>query len=161
MMERIMVGRNPLFLRDEELDRALELLVLAERELIGRAGDERDRLAETDFRILYLVHRHPRTTTSELRAVLGLSKQALSRHVRQLTENGLLACETDRTDRRRRPLTTTAAAVDRLDLLGALHKRGLRRAFMSAGPEAVEGFQRVLTELIDGQARRWLGRRAA
>ena len=103
-MTQLTVGRNPLFLRDEELERALELLLLAEREIASRTDGVRDRLglSELDFGILYLVQRHPGTTTAELCGILGSNKQSLSRHVRQLVELGLLS---------RRTFRPTAASV--------------------------------------------------
>lgn len=155
-----MAARNPLFLRDEELDRSLELLLLAERDILGRAEDALAAfgISDTDFRILYLVQRHPGTTVADLAAVLGRAKQSLSRHVKHLVALGLLRQEGLDADRRKRALVVTANAANAIAAVGALHKRGLRRAFKSAGPEAVEGFQRVLSELIDGPARRLVGR---
>jgi DNA-binding MarR family transcriptional regulator len=162
-MGHTMLVRNPLFLRDEELESHLELLLLAERELAALTETARDQsgIDETDFRILYCVQRHPRTTPAELQGVLGLPKQSLSRHVRDLIAGGMLRYETDRSDRRKRPLLVTEAGAALLAGLGEINKRRLRRAFMNAGPEAVHGFERVLSELIHGPARRWLKRQAA
>lgn len=159
-----MAPRNPLFLRDEELDRSLELLLLAERDLVARAGEalERAAISEDDFRLLYFVQRHPGTTVAELCTVLGMTKQSLSRHIKALAAGDLLRQEmAPRGDRRRRPLVVTEAAREIIATVGEAHKASVRRAFKSAGPEAVEGFQRVLTALIDGPGRRLLGRHAA
>ena len=160
-MSHAIVGRNPLFLRDEELDRTLELMMVAERDLDGRTAELRERLGldEVDFRILYLVQRHRGTTLAELCAVLGLNKQSLSRHVRRLAREGLLVQAAQAGDRRKRPLAVTEAGSAHLGEIGHLTKRRLRRAFIAAGPEAVEGFQRVLAELVDGPGRRWAARR--
>jgi DNA-binding MarR family transcriptional regulator len=97
-----MIAGNPLFLRDEELDRSVELLLLAERDVAGQMETVRQRLglSESDYRVLYLVHRHPGVTTAELGAVLGMTKQSLSRHVKQLVALDLL---------RRRPAPTAAS----------------------------------------------------
>ncbi|MDX6750504.1 MarR family transcriptional regulator [Geminicoccaceae bacterium 1502E] len=159
-----MAPRNPLFLRDEELERSLELLLLAERDLLARAGEAlaREQLSEQDFRLLYLVQRHPGSTIAELCTVLGMTKQSLSRHIQALVATGLLRQQAaSRGDRRRRPLVVTEAAVEVIARVGEAHKAGLRRAFKNAGPEAVEGFQRVLAVLIDGPGRRLLGKHAA
>jgi DNA-binding MarR family transcriptional regulator len=161
-MTPAIVGRNPLFLRDEELDRTLELMLVAERDLDGRTAELRERLGldEMDFRILYLVQRHQGTTLAELCTVLGLSKQSLSRHVRRLAAEGLLVQAAEAGDRRKRPLQVTPAGAAQLSEIGDVTKRRLRRAFIAAGPDAVEGFQRVLAELVDGPGRRWPARRA-
>jgi len=157
------LARNPLFLRDEELDRHLELLLLAGRELELRTAAARSAqaLSEVDVPILYLVSRHPGATLADLGAVLGTPKQSLSRQVRRLVELELLVQDAARADARKRPLRLTPAGAERLAAVGAVSKARLRRAFLAAGPDAVEGFQRVLHELIDGPARRWAGPRAA
>lgn len=159
-----MAPRNPLFLRDEELERSLELLLLAERDLLARANEAlaRERLSEHDFRLLYLVQRHPGTTIAELCSILGMSKQSLSRHIQNLVAMGLVVQQAaPRGDRRRRPLAVTEEALEVIARVGEAHKASLRRAFKNAGPEAVEGFQRVLAVLIDGPGRRLLARQAA
>src|SRR5690606_28012279 len=106
-------------------------------------------------------HRHPGTTMAELCGVLGLSKQSISRHIRQLMARGLLDQGAPRGDRRTRPLAATEAALPQLATLGHLTKRHLRRAFMTAGPGAAGGSQRGLSGLVAGPARRWADRRAA
>jgi DNA-binding MarR family transcriptional regulator len=162
-MSYAIAGRNPLFLRDEELDRTLELMMLAEREVANRTAELRERLGldDVDFQILYLVQRHQGTTMAELCAVLGLNKQSLSRHVRRLVDLGFLVQAASAGDKRKRPLAITEAGSSQLGEIGTVTKRRLRRAFMNAGPDAVEGFQRVLAELVDGPGRRWAARRSA
>ena len=155
------MGRNPLFLRDEELEWTLELLMLANRDISARTTPLREQLGIDDagFAILYLVQRHQGTTTAELCAILGMNKQTMSRHVRRLAREGLLVQAESASDKRKRPLTITDAGTSHLSEIGAVTKRRLRRAFMNAGPEAVAGFQRVLGELVDGSRRRWASAR--
>jgi DNA-binding MarR family transcriptional regulator len=163
MTSRAVPARNPLFLRDEEVERLLELLLLAGRELAVRSDTARAArgLSEAEASILYLVSRHGGATLADLAAVLGTPKQSLSRQVRGLAAAGLLAAGASRDDARRRPLTLTAAGTEALQAVAAVLKARLRRAFLAAGPEAVDGLERVLVELIDGPGRRWAGRRAA
>ena len=155
-----MIARNPLFLRDEELDKSLELLLLAERDVMSQVHEALSRLglSESDFRVLYLVDRHPGTTTAELCIVLGMTKQSLSRHIRYLCQTGFLRPQASRNDRRKRPLFATETAGNAITAVGALYKRGLRKAFKAAGSEAVEGFQRVLGELVTGPGRHMVAR---
>ncbi len=155
-----MLSRNPLFLRETELDRSLELLLLAAGQALrcGQAMLDERGLAAVDFEILYLVHRHPRIAAPELGQVLGMAKQSLSRHVRRLTGMGLLWQQAVRGDRRKKALLATEAAAEVVAAVGALHRRHLRDAFMGTGPEAVAGFQRVLAELLDAPSRHLLAR---
>lgn len=158
-----MGARNPLFLRDEALDGAREILLLADRELVARGHEVRRKqgLSETGALILTFVQRHPTTTSAELCQVLGLAKQSLSRHVAGLVAAGLLGRAAGAGDRRKRPLAVTEAGSACLAELAQHDRRRLRRAFLAAGPEAVEGFTRVLGLLVEGPGRRLAARRAA
>lgn len=140
---------NPLYLREEELDRGLELLYFAGRQLQADAAPLRSEgaLDELDQQTLFAISRHPGVTLAELCAVLGISKQTLSRHVRQLAEAELVAQGQSSHDRRKRPLRLTAKAAGIVARVQTLQKRRLRLAFKSAGATAVEGFQRVLLDL--------------
>ncbi|MCB1883490.1 MAG: MarR family transcriptional regulator [Geminicoccaceae bacterium] len=147
--------RNPLFLREEELDRSLELLFRVQAILgrplhgpLGAAG-----LGPIDYLLLFLVRRRPGLTGADLVGLTGLPKQNLSRHLAALDAAGLVARGVDAADRRRRPLASTAAADRLLDDLLGLQKRHLRRVFRKLGPEAVEGFQQVLSELVGPDGR--------
>jgi DNA-binding MarR family transcriptional regulator len=145
-----MVAPNPLFLRDVELDRALELLFMAERELYGRAGAalSRHALSAADYRALYALARRPGLTPAALARLVGVSRQAVSRHVQRLTELGYVTREADAGDRRKVELRLTDEAQRQVDEAVALQRRHLRAAFKKAGAEAVEGFGRVLDELL-------------
>lgn len=162
-VRRVMSAPNPLFLREEELERGLDLLHLASRQVSLDAGDLRARsgLAELDQETLFLIERQPGITLAELSSALRLSKQTLSRHLKHLADRGLIDQETTLEDRRKRPLRLTAKATTLLGEIKAVQKRRLRHAFKNAGAEAVEGFKSVLIELAgetkrDG-SRRWPG----
>ena len=113
---------------------------------------------ETDHRTLFLIERQPGITLAELSEVLGVTKQTLSRHLKRLAEAGLIDQGTTAQDRRKRPLRLTPQAVTVLGDIKMLQKRRLRQACKSAGATAVEGFQRVLLDLV-GEPRRELLRR--
>lgn len=102
---------NPLFLRDEELSRGLELLDLAYRALL--AESER-RLASAGLgrhhqRLIYLIGREPGVTMARLLDLVPLSKQSVSRLIQDLAAKGLIARSPDPHDRRQRRLELTEA----------------------------------------------------
>jgi DNA-binding MarR family transcriptional regulator len=158
-----MVAPNPLFLRDADLDRGLDLLLTVEREMAARTATALGRLAlsPADFRSLYLIGRRSGATLAELARLSGISKQALSRQLQKLIETGHLAKEAVPGDRRKQRLRLTEAARSSVEEVVALQRRQLRAAFKRAGAEAVEGFGRVLTELTDEAGRRHGQRDAA
>ena len=141
---------NPLYLREEELDRGLELLYFAGRQLQADAAPLRGEgaLDEMDHQALFLIDRRPGVTLAELCLMLGTNKQTLSRHVKRLAAADLVQQGQSAQDRRRRPLRLTAKAASIVFSVQALQKRRLRLAFKSAGASAVEGFQRVLLDLV-------------
>jgi DNA-binding MarR family transcriptional regulator len=149
---------SPLFLRDEELDRALELLLVAERGLAARTRAQAGARPGPEIDLLWLVHRRPGASAAELGRLLGAAKQTTSRQLRALETAGLLAREADGADRRRRRLGLTERGAALVAAIGERRRQGLRRAFKSAGPEAVAGFQRVLDALAEATARRPPGR---
>lgn len=155
-----MASPNPLFLREEELDRGLELLYFVGHQLNldAQALRAQGAIDEIDHHTLFLIERQPGVTLAELSTALGLSKQTLSRHLKRLAQAGLIDQETTTQDRRKRPLRLTGKAATLLAEIKALQKRRLRLAFKSAGATAVEGFQRVLLDLL-GEPRRDLLRR--
>ena len=116
---------------------------------------------EVDHQALFMIERHPGVTLAELCSLLGASKQTLSRHLRQLAQAGLIEHGASASDRRKRPLRLTERATAVLARIHALQKRRLRLAFKSAGATAVEGFQRVLLDLVGEPRRELLRRRMA
>lgn len=149
---------NPLFLRDEELRQAIEMLFFAYRDFTG----EPDRvLARYDFgrahhRVIYFVGRNPGITVSDLLRILAITKQSLSRVLGQLVEEGFVAQEQDSKDRRRRLLTLTEKGRGLERDLTERQMTRIARAYREAGPEAVAGFKRVLLGIVDEQNRRFL-----
>ncbi len=150
-MADIKSGANPLFLREEELRQAIEMLFFAYRDFTA----EPDRvLAQMNFgrahhRVIYFVGRHPSITVSELLGILGITKQSLSRVLGQLVSEGFIIQHPGRRDRRQRLLELTEKGRALEHQLTATQKTRIARAFSEAGADAVEGFRTVLFKIID------------
>jgi DNA-binding MarR family transcriptional regulator len=142
---------NPLFLREEVLRQGIELLLYAHRDFAAETDPLLDRhgLGRAHHRALYFVGRYPAISVSDLLGLLGITKQSLSRVLRDLTERDLIAVRPGPSDRRQRLLTLTAAGADLEARLTEGQSRRLARAYRQAGAEAVEGFRKVLLGLID------------
>ena len=84
---------NPLFLREEELRQGIELFMFAYRDLMAEADAELDRrgLGRAHHRALYFIGRHPGLGVSDLLSLLGITKQSLSRVVKELSGDGFIA----------------------------------------------------------------------
>ena len=153
-------GRNLLFLREEELRLAQDLLFFGYRDFTAGADAI---LADLDMgrahhRVLHFVGRSPGITVGELLGILGITKQSLGRVLTPLVEQGYVTQAPGRIDRRQRLLTLTekGAALERK--LFDRQRDTVMRAYREAGPQAVEGFRRVMRGLMGPDARAALER---
>jgi DNA-binding MarR family transcriptional regulator len=154
-MTDIKTGPSQLFLREEELRRAIEMLFFAYRDFTSEPDQI---LAQYGFgrahhRVIYFVGRHPGITVSELLAILAITKQSLSRVLGQLVAEGFISQRPGERDRRQRLLDLTARGRELEQRLTENQRKRFARAFREAGPEAVEGFHRVLFNIIDERNR--------
>jgi DNA-binding MarR family transcriptional regulator len=141
---------SPLFLREAEIRRGIELLYFGYSHMT-RAIDERlaaEGLGRAHHRALYFIARQPGLTVSTLLALLAITKQSLGRVLGELTTRGLVESRVGRDDRRQRllRLTESGAALE-AELFEALRVR-VSAAYVEAGPAAVAGFWQVLEGLI-------------
>jgi len=148
-------GASPLFLREPEIRRGMELLYFGYSHLY-RGIDEglaKQKLGRAHHRSLYFIARQPDINVSELLRVLGITKQSLGRVLTDLTEKGLVETRPGREDRRQRLLRVTeAGAALESELFEALRER-LSVAYAQAGQSAVTGFWAVLDGLIPAEER--------
>ncbi len=144
-------GEQLLFLTDDQLRQAIELMFFAYR---GFTADP-DRLLDArgygraHHRALHFINRRPGLTVNDLLAVLGVTKQSLNRVLGRLVDDGLVESRVGARDRRQRNLCLTEAGRALEQELSAAQRKRMRVAFSSAGPEAVQGFRRVLEAMID------------
>lgn len=155
MNERI-GGENLLFLTDEQLKKGIEAMFFAYR---GFTADP-DRILEgyaygrAHHRAIHFIRRSPGTTVSNLLSILGVTKQSLNRVLRTLIEDGLVEARIGNRDKRERNLYLTGKGMDLEEELSSAQRARMRDAFRQAGPEAVQGFRRVLESMMDPEMRR-------
>lgn len=147
---------NPLFLRDDELRQAIELLFFSYRDFTARADRT---LATYEFgrahhRVIYFVGRNPGMTVSELLNILKITKQSLSRVLSQLVEQGFIVQRPGVTDRRQRLLSLTDKGAELERSLTEDQRALIAKAYKAAGADAVEGFKKVLMGLVNEEDRR-------
>lgn len=147
-------GRNLLFLREEELRLAQDLLFFGYRDFTAGADEILAELGmgRAHHRVLHFVGRRPGITVGDLLGILAITKQSLGRVLQPLVEDGYVTQTPGRSDRRQRLLTLTekGAALERR--LFERQRETIMRAYREAGPVAVEGFRRVMRGLMGEQA---------
>src|ERR1700743_3686631 len=100
---------NPLFLRDEELRQGIELMFYAYRDFTFESDQQlkRYQLVRAHHRALYFIGRHPGQTVGHLLSILKVTKQSISRVLKDLLEQQYVEQKSGSRDRRaRRPWRT-------------------------------------------------------
>src|SRR5437879_5943070 len=103
-----------MFLREEDLRQAMELLFYAYRDFTAEPDSI---LAKSNFgrahhRVIYFVGRNPQVTVSELLSILRITKQSLSRVLSQLVREGYVVQRPGARDRRQRLLELTQKGME-------------------------------------------------
>ena len=149
---------NPLFLREEELRQGMELMLFAYRDVMAAADRTlaEHGLGRAHHRAVYFIGRHPQVGVSELLAMLGITKQSLSRVLKDLADAGFVDIREAPTDRRRRLLTLTQQGEALERALTDAQRRRFAHAYREAGATAVEGFRQVLLALTAEDRRKLL-----
>lgn len=155
-MAEVKPGVNPLFLREEELRQAMELLFYAYRDftaepdtILAKLG-----LGRAHHRVVYFVGRNPSIPVNELLAILRITKQSLSRVLSELVRQGFIEQKPGQRDRRQRLLELTEKGVELERQLSETQRQLIARAYRRAGAEAVEGFRKVMLGIINEEGNR-------
>jgi len=149
-------GESLLFLTDDQLLQGIELMFFAYR---GFTSDP-DKILENytygraHHRAIHFVHRQPGTTVNNLLDILGVTKQSLNRVLRQLVNDGLIESRVGERDRRERHLYLTPEGVTLESKLSETQRKRMRAAYKAAGPDAVQGFRKVMENIMDPAMRR-------
>jgi DNA-binding MarR family transcriptional regulator len=153
-------GRNLLFLREEELRLAQDLLFFGYRDFTAGADAILAELGmgRAHHRVLHFVGRRPGITVGELLGILAITKQSLARVLTPMVAEGYVLHAPGRSDRRQRLLSLTAKGEALERQLFERQREAVMRAYREAGPVAVDGFRRVMRGLMGGAARAELAR---
>jgi DNA-binding MarR family transcriptional regulator len=142
---------SPLFLREEELFQAMELLFFAYKAFT----DDPDRILDTihfgraHHRVIHFVGRNPGMPVFRLLEILKITKQSLSRVLSQLVEEGYIEQKRGREDARQRLLYLTDKGLQLEKQLSSPQLARLAHAFRDAGAQSVAGFREVLMGMLD------------
>ncbi len=147
---------NPLFLREEELRQGIEMLFYAYRDFISEPDSilAQRGLGRAHHRVIYFVGRNKDMTVSDLLAILKITKQSLSRVLRQLVDEGYVEQRPGPKDRRQRLLALTEKGRELEQQLTENQRARIGRAYREAGAEAVEGFRKVMLGIMSSPADR-------
>ncbi len=153
-------GRGLLFLREEELRLAQDLLFFGYRDFTAGADAILADLGmgRAHHRVLHFVGRRPGITVGDLLGILAITKQSLGRVLTPLVEEEYVTQAPGRADRRQRLLSLTPKGQALERRLYERQRETVMAAYREAGPVAVEGFRRVMRGLMGPEARAALAR---
>jgi DNA-binding MarR family transcriptional regulator len=115
-------------------------------------------LADFDFgrahhRVLHFVNRHSGLRVADLLDVLNITKQSLSRVLKQLIDKGYVVQRAGSSDRRERQLFPTDKGRALAERLAAPQSVRLAAALRAAGPGAEAVVRRFLEAMINAEER--------
>src|SRR5713226_713866 len=147
--------------REEAVRQGIELLFFAYRDftaepdaILARYG-----FGRAHHRVVHFVGRHPQMTVGELLLILRITKQSLNRVLGQLVRQGFIIQHRGVEDRRQRLLELTEKGRELEHRLSEPQRARVGAAYKHAGPQAVDGFRKVLLAIIAAEEdRRRFGR---
>ncbi len=146
---------SPLYLREDEIRRGIELLYFGYQAMV-RGADAilaREGFGRAHHRALYFIARRPGLAVGDLLRLLAITKQSLGRVLGELQDKGLVEQAVGTQDRRQRLLRLTPAGSALESALFAELESGMAGAYGEAGQSAVTGFWSVLIGLIAAEDR--------
>jgi DNA-binding MarR family transcriptional regulator len=140
---------------DDEAAALVEMLFFAYRDFVGDADDI---LAELGFgrahhRVLHFVGRNPGMTVARLLDILRITKQSLSRVLKELIENAYVMQKEGLEDRRQRLLYLTPAGEDLWNKLITPQIARFREATRQLGEGDGALYRELFLQLINPENR--------
>jgi DNA-binding MarR family transcriptional regulator len=137
---------------EDEVRQGIELLFYAYRDFTAEPDAilARHGFGRAHHRVVHFVGRHPQMTVGELLGILRITKQSLSRVLGQLVRQGFIVQHPGPLVRRQRRLELTGKGHELERQLSQPQRARVGNAYKKAGPQAVEGFRKVLLGIIAG-----------
>lgn len=136
---------NPIYLTDQELLKGIALMrqnaLALEKLCLSRGNNEG--LTPQDHAILRTIFLHPKQRAGEIARKMRLRKQALSRRLKFLLDQGFILEEIDPDDRRAKLLCLSTKGLEYYTVQQDKALRVFYHAYQKAGISAVEGFHQV------------------
>lgn len=146
-------GDDPRSPRDEAVRQGIELLFFAYRDFTAEPDAILDEygFGRAHHRVVHFVGRRPHMTVGDLLGILRITKQSLNRVLGQLVRQGFIVQHRGPEDRRQRLLELTESGRELERRLSAPQRARIAAAYRNAGPQAVEGFRKVLLGVIGAE----------
>lgn len=140
---------------DPHLIAFVELMFFAYRDFTREADAilAAYRLGRAHHRVLHFVNRHSGLRVADLLEILTITKQSLSRVLKQLIDKGYIVQQAGSSDRRERLLFPTDKGRALAERLAAPQLVRLSEALRAAGPGAEATVRRFLEAMVNAEER--------
>ena len=142
-----------LYLKDEQIKDFIQLIFYAYREIFS---DPKEILTKNSFgpahlRALNLIERNPGTSLGELMYQLKITKQSLSRVLRDLLKSKMIKQIKDEEDTRKKNLFLDKEGKIFFNKIYETQKKRIFDALKNSEPDSVVKFKEVLNKIINGK----------
>ncbi|MGC6512510.1 MAG: MarR family winged helix-turn-helix transcriptional regulator [Parvibaculales bacterium] len=140
----------------KQLTEAVELMFFAYRDFVAdpdRLLTER-KLGRAHHRALHFIGREPDMSVTELLEILGITKQSLSRVLRELLVDGYVTQTISQDDRRKRLLKLSAKGQDFLDHLIAPQHQRFKNAIKETDEATLSAWRNFMLHLLNSDNRK-------
>ena len=146
---------TPLYLSDKEIKKVIELLFFSYRDFTAGPDRilEKIQFGRAHHRIIYFVGKKNNITIKDLLAILQITKQSLSRVLNQLVSRGYVMVATGY-DKRTKTLSLTQKGIDLENKLTTIQINKVKKIISKANVEDINGFKRILYDMIDEDNKR-------
>ena len=141
---------NPLFLRDIEIKKIIELLFFSYRDFTAGPDAilEKINFGRAHHRVIYFVGKQKNLTIKELLLILQITKQSLSRVLNQLVKEKYIVVSVGE-DKRTKKLTLTQKGQDLEDQLTMIQTKRIKKIINKFSEKDINGFKKILYAMVD------------
>ncbi len=136
---------------DSELRDVMELLFFSYRDFLREPDTilAHYKFGRAHHRVIHFVERNTNITVNDLLSILQITKQSLSRVLGQLVSEVFIKQQQGKSDRRQRLLSLTQKGRALGKELSQHQRDRIAKAFLLAGPDAVNAFYKVLINMMN------------
>ena len=141
---------SPFFLNDKEIRKIIELVFFSYRDFTAGPDQILEKLnfGRAHHRVIYFVGKKDQITIKELLGVLKITKQSLSRVLNQLVKEGFIVVSTG-LDKRTKNLSLTSSGLSLENELSTIQIQKIKKVINNFNQEDIDGFKRILYEMIE------------
>jgi len=150
---------NPLFLKEKEIRKLIELLFFSYRDFTSYSDVILDKIkfGRIHYRIIYFVGKKKEITIKDLLQILKIKKQNLSRSLHQLVKLKYIKVKIG-IDKRSKTLSLTKKGVSLEKELSSVQIKKIKNILINANENDIYGFKKILHAMIDSEGKKIFGK---